>query len=308
MSRILNSFKVSLGKRLFDYRLGGDLDLDEVKYFFKQNYHIRKIWKNARHILGVFSKDTKTYFLKLSTSEGISIVTENEYKWNDYFNGYSLVTDFIVPKNYDRGLYKKKYFYLITDYFNDDLLCKIGANADCLIDYIDRIIELSEVIQKLPGKKDDYRKKYIEKAKGWFEDIPDDVIKKYNVNDLFQIAIKGVCNLDSKPRHGDFAPWHIIKLQEGKLGLIDGEHWLPDGIENYDICFFIQRVFSVLRSPNIASIIYYKLLSRGYELEKLKTVLAARAIGGFLDESLSGKPNYRFAESFKNWVLLKRIF
>lgn len=37
--------------------------------------------------------------------------------------------------------------------------------------------------------------------------------------------------------------------------------------------------------------------------KNLRVVLSARAIGGFLDESLNNNPDYKFADSFKKWVL-----
>lgn len=95
----------------------------------------------------------------------------------------------------------------------------------------------------------------------------------------------------------------MIKLPDKKIGLIDGEHSLANGVEGYDICYFIQRVFSVLKNPYIAESIYSELLARGYKTDKLRTVLAARAIGGFLDESLRDEPDYTVADNFKDWVM-----
>lgn len=306
MVRVLNSFKIVSGNRILDYRLGENLDLERIKIFFqKKGYKINKIWNGSRHVLGILEKD-KIFFLKLSTSEGISVVTKNEYKWNNYFNKRSSTDIYCVPKNYDSGLYKNKYFYLITDYFEGELLCGISdyfGNVEKLVTYIPQVIELSELIQKLPGKVDGYQKKFIGKVKNWLSDIPDDVCEKYQVEILFKIVKNGVTKLFPKVRHGDFAPWHIVKLPKGKLGLIDGEHFLVNGVENYDICYFIQRVFSVLRNPQVAKEIYSQLLSLGYKEDKLEVVLAARAIGGFLDESLKEKPDYKFANSFKDWIL-----
>ena len=71
-----------------------------------------------------------TYFLKLSTSEGISIVTRNEYEWNNYFNNYSSDSRFRVPKNYESGLYDSKYFYMITDYFDGELICAVDSTYE----------------------------------------------------------------------------------------------------------------------------------------------------------------------------------
>ncbi|MBI2330083.1 hypothetical protein HYU94_01720 [Candidatus Daviesbacteria bacterium] len=296
----LRSFKIYSGKKILDYRLGEQLNLKEIRIFFQKEYIIKKIWSGPRHVLGVLAKEDKTYFLKLSTSEGISIVTKNEYHWNEYFNKHRPKDiPFNVPKNYDCGIYQDKYFYLITDYLN-------GIPLGNIAEYIPKIILFSEFIQNMSGTKSDYQEKFLKKARNWFSDIPADVRKKFNIFKLLEIVEKGVNNLSPKVRHGDFAPWHIIKLSDNKLGLIDGEHFLLNGVENYDICYFIQRVFSVLKNPKLAEDIYAKLSQRNYHSHKLQVVLAARAIGGFLDESLKNRPDYKLAEGFKDLVL-KRV-
>lgn len=303
----MKSFKIRSGKKILDYRLGENLDLGKIRDYFQKSYKVQKLWQGARHVLGILTKGNQTYFLKLSTSEGISVVTKNEYNWNNCFNKY-FPNDFRfrVPKNYDSGLYKKKYFYLITDYFDGKLICDINEDATHLITDIEEIILFSELIQQMPrGEAGDFKQKFTDKVNKWFNDIPVDVRKKFRIDTLLKIMEEGVNELISRPRHGDFAPWHIIKLGDNKLGLIDGEHFLPNGVENYDICYFIQRVFSVLKNPAIAKEIYSQLLKGGYDKDKLKVVLAARAIGGFLDESLASKPDYQFAKSFKDWVIGK---
>ncbi len=314
MTRVLGSFKVRSGKRILDYRLGENLDLGKIRDYFQESYRVKKLWQGARHVLGLLTKDNQTYFLKLSISEGISVVTRNEYYWNNYFNNYSLDTRYSVPKNYDNGLYENKYFYLITDYFSGKLLCETRSvynKITDLVGYLPHVIELSEFIQQLPQvdftadkyEEVNYQVRFLSKTRSWFGDIPISISKEFNVKILLEIIEKGVSELSSRPRHGDFTPWHIVKLADKRLGLIDGEHALPDGVEGYDICYFIQRVFSVLKNPNIAGDIYWRLKEKGYQTNKLKIVLAARAVGGFLDESLNDKPDYGFANSFKDWVM-----
>ncbi len=141
----LKSFKIHKGKKILDYRVGENLNLEKVRSYFKRNYKVEKIWQGARHILGILTKNNLIYFLKLSTSEGISIVTKNEYEWNNYFNQYYSGNDFVVPQNYDRGFYNKKYYFIITNYLKGESLDDIETN-------IAQIIKLSELIQKLPGK------------------------------------------------------------------------------------------------------------------------------------------------------------
>lgn len=311
-TKTLNSFKVRSNGKILDYRLGEKLNLSKIKSFFQRSYNVKKLWHGSRHVLGILTKNNMDYFLKLSSGEGISVVTKNEYAWNNYFNKYlSKNNHYIVPRNRSSGLYENKYFYLIINYLDGKLLCDIGEDASCLREYIPQVIELSEIIQQLPRhdfingnyEEVDYQTRFLDKTRNWFSDIPISVSRKFNVKFLLQLVENGVSELSGKPRHGDFTPWHLIKLKDGKLGLIDGEHAEPNGVEGYDICYFIQRVFSVLKNPSIARSFNLKLLEKGYDANKLKTVLAARAIGGFLDESLTNKPDYRFANNFKDWIM-----
>lgn len=309
--RDLKSFKISFKNQNLDYRESDNLDLDQINDFFARKYQIEKIWKAPRHILGIILKNNQKYFLKLSTSEGIGLITKNEYNWNNFFNKYNKNNNYCVPKNYDSGIFDNKYYYLITNFFESELLCNIDQDASSLVKYIPKITLLSETIQSLPGahfdlpeyEEKDYKKRFLNKTKDWFEDIPPRIIKKYDLETLMEIVKNGVNKLDVKPRHGDFTPWHMINLGNNKLGLIDGEHASSSGVENYDICYFIQRVFSVLKSPKVAKEIYSELLKRGYDRDKLKIVLSSRVIGGFLDCFLDKNLDYEFAEDFKNWVL-----
>lgn len=309
MSPNLKSFKIRSGEKILDYRLGQKFDLNKIKSFFQEDYEVKKIWQGSRHVFAILIKKGLIYFLKLSTSEGISIVTKNEFNWNNYFNKH-FPPDFgyRVPKNNGSGLYKNRYFYLITDYFAGPLICPLNGitkESDQLMEYLPQVIEFSEVIQKLPqsGFRSSQEKGFIDKVKNWFYDIPADIRSKFTVLELLNIVEERVADLSSRPKHGDFTPWHIIKMKNSGLGLVDGEHAQVNSVENYDICYFIQRVFSVLKNPTVAGELYSRLLRRGYKKEKIKSVLAARAIGGFLDDYLSGKANYSCANNFKNWVM-----
>ena len=311
------AFKVRVGKRLLDYRVGKSLDLDEVKDFFKKNYKVVKIWWGGRHVFGYIENNNKKLFLKLATTEGVSAVSKVEYNWNLDFNKQVPRKNirFFVPENFESGLFKNKLFYLVVDRFDGSLVSEWPADLLISNEFkkdLDDIIKFSELIQTLDinhlKRPDvisslDSRKWFFKKTKLWFSDIPKDVVKLYKIYELLKLIENGVAVLRQRPRHGDFAPWHIFKLKSGRFGLIDGEHAMANSVENYDIAYFIQRVFSVLKSPDTALQIYIKLTKRGYRVEVLKTVLAARAIGGFLDESQVCSPNYDYATSFRDWVL-----
>lgn len=221
MSRVLNSFKIHSGGKSLDYRLGEKLDLKKIKMFFqKRGYRISKLTSGSRHILGILNEDNTDYFLKLSTSKGISVVTKNEQAWNNYFNNHFSNTSYRVPKNHYSGFYQDKYFYLITDYFKGELLCEMRyayKNADKLIVFIPQIIEFFNLIQRLPGTDGNYKVRFINKTKAWFGDIPVDIRNKFRVKILLSIVEKGIGALLPRVRHGDFTPWHLIKLPDEKL-------------------------------------------------------------------------------------------
>lgn len=311
---MLKAFQIKVNGKILDYRLGKNLNLTQVETFFKRNYAVKKLWSGGRHILGILEKNGQKLFLKLATTDGISKVSEKEYSWNEQFN--KLVpretANFWVPQNKDYGLYNDKLFYLITDHFEGKLLAsrpeKIKSST-YILGYLQSVIDFSELIQNLsiaslPAEENhDNHKRFFEKTKAWYNDIPKNIMAEYQVVDLLEIVEENFSDLQKKRRHGDFTPWHLVVLKKGKLGLIDGEHALTNGVQYYDIGYFTQRIFSVLENPDLARDILYILKKRNYSIEKLKVILAARAIGGFLDESLKPSPNYELSNKFKNWVI-----
>ena len=302
----MKAFEVKANGQVLDYRVSQNLDLDKVRGFFSKGYKVLKIWQQSRHVLGILEKNENKLFLKLATTKGISAVTQIDYNWNKEFNNLvSRDANFWVPQNIDSGFYEDSLFYMITDYFNGDLLSKTphpNTEISNIKDYLNQIVEFSELIQSLNisqlSDKDT-------KTLSWYEGIPQNIIEEYQVDKLLEIVKTGYKNLDQKPRHGDFTPWHIIKLEDNKLGLIDGEHAMRNGVQYYDIVFLIERVFVVLQNISMAQNFYQLLKQRDYDLEKLKTVLASRAIGGFLDCSLyfEKKPDFTFADKFKHWLI-----
>lgn len=313
MQKNLKAFQIMVNSKKLDYRLGKKLDLSKVRSFFKRKYNVRKLWSPGRHILGILEKNNKLFFLKLATTEGISAITENEYAWNKQFN--KIVprkdSDFWVPQNEECGLYNNL-FYLITDNIEGELLVRRPEKMQIpklLLDNISSVIKFSELIQKLDianlkrEENLDNRKYFFEKTKSWYKDIPGNIVEKYSIKDLLKIVEKGISDFQKKPHHGDFTPWHLIKLSDGQLGLIDGEHAMSSGVEYYDIGYFIQRIFSVLQSPALAKNILSMLIKKDYKLEKLRVIFAARGIGGFLDESLKPFPNFKLSSQFMGWTI-----
>ncbi len=314
MNKDLKAFQIEVNGRILDYRLGRDLDLNDVRNFFEKNYNVTRIWKGARHVLGLLEKYNHKLILKLSTTEGMSAITQNEYEWNKQCNELlpRKISDYWIPKNIDSGFYKNKLFYLITERFEGQFIVSERIEtkiSPTFIEQIPNIIEFSEIIQKLPitnisEREDaDYRNWFIIKTKTWLSSIPEKIKEMYNLHDLYNLVKKQAKYLQKKPRHGDFAPWHLIKLTNNKLGLIDGEHAVSNGVEYYDIGYFIQRVYSVMKNPELPEDIIYQLKAKNYEINNLRAILCARAIGGFLDQSLLSSPDYDIDNKFREWAL-----
>ena len=150
---------------------------------------------------------------------------------------------------------------------------------------------------------ENYLERNLRKIESWFNDIPPEVVDKFEINKLLHLTKYDYQKLKKRTRHGDFTPWHMFKLTNGRIGLFDGERAMRNGVEYYDATYLIQRVFSVLENPEFAKDIYQMLVKRFYDIDKMRTLLMARAIGGFLDESLGPKPNYDIASEFKTWAL-----
>lgn len=307
-----DAFKVKRGGKKFDYRVGQNLPLAKIKKYLEETYRTKKLWQGKRHVLGIIQIKGRQAFLKLSTTPGISIRTETERVWNDQVNRYNQDPNFVVPKNISCGYYENKLFYMITEYFEGPLIADIELKRNNIDKNIDKIIKVSEIIQNLPLEipindaiaSEDFREWFILKTRSWLDAIPEKIkIKHGEIGNLWREVLSGSSSLEKRVRHGDFTPWHMIELDKGKLGLIDGEHAHSYGVEYYDICYFIQRVFCVLNNPNLAKLIFSALLKRNYRKEKLRTVLAARGIGGFLDQSFKARPDYKYEKMFSEWVL-----
>lgn len=320
----MKAFTIKVGDKLLDYRLGQSVDLQAFSDHLKQKgYEIEKVWNEKRHAVGIIYKSNIKLFVKLATSEGISRLTQNEFEWNEQFNKLNPrgTSNFWVPTNFDIGYFSTKgrsssggenLFYLITDYGQGEQISSHQPGSEKYLEQtLGEIIEFAELIQSLNIKdlnpnelftKVTHRQRFVEKAHQWLEGIPVEIIKKYQVEQLMTAVENGSKQLERKPRHGDFTPWHIFKYED-KLFLYDAEHALSGGVEYYDIAYYIQRVFSILENKTVAEKILNKLRDKKYDFEKLQTVLAARAIGGFLDRSLHEKPNYEKDNEFKEITL-----
>lgn len=307
----MKAFEVEVNGKRQDYRVGHVLDLEKVRRFFEKNYAVGNLQLAGRHVIGSIEKNGVSYFLKLATSEGISHLTKKEFEWNEQFNkAVSRETShYWAPRNVESGFYDGNLFYLVTDVFNGTLLAKLPEkNTDTNIrKHLPSIIEFTKLISEIPisitERTGDHRDFFITKTRSWYDAIPEEVRSIYGVANLLDDIVKNYQHLKISARHGDFAPWHLMTMEDGILGLIDGEHAAGNGVLYYDMAYFVQRVFCVLEDPETAKHIVGVLMNEfKYDVASFKTVLAARVIGGFLDESLNAEPNYQPHLLFKQLV------
>lgn len=314
MPNVLPAFTVEHNGKLLDYRIGRDVDLEAIRGHFSPRYEVKRLWRHPRHVLGFLQKGNEKLFLKVATSEGIGVITKNEANFNKQYNRV-VPSDlpFRVPRFYDEGYIANKLYYHIAERFEGKLLCPHDTpeRATRIVERIPQVIAFAEFIQTLPlpgvsqqqgVDETNYRQWFWQKTASWFAAIPNDVSKQYQIDNLLEIVKGGVPFLQKQSRHGDFTPWHVFALPHNVLGVIDAEHAMASSVENYDICYFIQRVYGGLKNPSVAIRIYNKLTDKGYDKKKLQTVLAARAIGGYLDALLAATLDYTYAHDFHQWV------
>ncbi len=301
----MKGFNIVINGKKIDYLKGKKINEKELINYFNnlgcQNISLIKD-NNLfnRHLLLTGFLNKIKIFIKIATSSGISYINENEVIW------YQLVNKKVnVPKIYKYGYFKKN-FYFISEYLPQNFI-----NINYLKNNIDSIIKLAEKISNLKIKKlpaDDYNpgsthnEKFIFKVNAHFESLPKKIIYKYRLDLLMAEIKKNYINLKQRCRHGDFNINHMI-LKNKKIYLIDGQLAMTQWVEYYDIGYLIQRIYSQHKNPNLAYEIYKKLIAKGYNKNKLKTILLARAIGGFLDEYISLNKDYSIHKDFKNWIL-----
>lgn len=306
-----NAFKVTKDGQVYDYRIPEQLNIVDVTNFFSTKYKAVNIKQAGRHVTGTVNDGRQDLFLKLSTTKGIGIITQNEYKWNEEFNKKVSVR-YQVPKNVTFGDYNGLFYFLAEkltgEPFSTTQDFSINASFEQsipeLIDFADYIMSLKVMGIGRPDIVTGATPQavFVNKTKSWLDAIPSTMQAQFGLISLLAKVESGAQALATKPRHGDFTPWHLLKTPTG-LGLLDGEHAMSDGVELYDIGYLIQRVHTISKNPPVAQKILVTAEGKGHSTLKLKTILAARAIGGFLDAHLAGKTDFTLEKEFKDWIL-----
>lgn len=309
-----------------DYRTAGTADITKVRKFLEsKDYAVLELEQLWRHVTGKLKKGGQLFFFKMATTEGIAERTKNEFAWNKEVNKHvgNKKQPFLIPKNRDGGYYKDTLFYFISDFFKGDYLAtKYPPDKKDLKSWLEKIATTALFIQNLPEmdlpKNEGSRRKLSEsgmtkaeymhqKASKWAESFDTDV------SDLLEIMRNAEQAVKTATNHSDFVPWHMRRTEDGRFGLVDGEHASSFGVKYYDTAYFYHRVYTSLEEPNLAKQ-FLKILKtqlnnkeRGLFLEEIRPVLALRCIGGFFDAKNEGKKDLSLHKKLMKEILTNEV-
>lgn len=289
-----------------------------TNFLQQKGYHVSKIWRPWRHIVAVVKKDNQDLFFKMATTIKTSKMTENEFRWNEIVaKKINSNTCFVPPKNLEKGLFQDRLFFFISQYFGKNTLAdKYPPRSKELNQWLSKITIAASLISKIDYPKDEKIKKIdvgehlLNSATQWSLKI------KSDVQPLLKAVKKSKQYLKGSFNHGDFVPWHMYDLANGKFGLVDAEHggYRP---KYYDPAYFYLRVRQSLGEKELAKkfLLQFKdLLSKKNKAifwDELKPVLAQRLIGDFWGAWIGSQKNreaeLQKCEQFKQDLIKDKI-
>lgn len=295
------------------------IPLDLVKNFLQEKgYVVIKLWQPWRHVIGIVKKADKQLFFKMATTVKIGRMTKNEFFWNELISKkLNLDAPFLVPKNIEKGLFQERLFFFISDYFGDRTLAdKYPPRTKGLNKWIFKIAKTAYVIGNINHKLNNRQKEkpigehLLESATEWSSQLQSDT------QPLLEVIRKSRQQVKRAFSHGDFVPWHMYDLKNGKLGLVDAEHggWKA---KYYDVAYFYLRVRQSLGEKELARKFLLKFIDLLPQEEKssfwdgLKPVLSQRLVGNFWEVEIGhemGKDiELQKCEEFKKDLVGDRI-
>jgi hypothetical protein len=154
--------------------------------------------------------------------------------------------------------------------------------------------------------------KLLELYQGWVADCAEiypniigDMFKAEEV--LTKIITPNMHHLVTGFHHGDCEPYHFMVGKNGYF-LTDWEFAKHNGYFSYDAAYLIHRLWTKVRSPELAMQLMAEYL--GYvdfneqEYETFKLMLATRVIGGWVDVKNDNSMTDGMEQiSYQNWVL-----
>jgi hypothetical protein len=284
----------------------------------KKGYKVTKIERPWRHVVAVIEKDNRRLFFKMATTVKTSKMTENEYNWNKLV-GLQLnsKSPFLVPQNIEQDFFQKRLFFFIGDYFgNQTLADKCPPRVKQLDKWILKITEAVHLISLIDCQPSDKQKAksvgeyLIESASEWASQV------NSNVQPLLKIIKNSKQQAKKCLAHGDFVPWHMYDLKNGKFGLVDAEHG-GCGLRYYDVAYFYVRVRQSLGEKELAKKFLLAFRNLLPDVDKrnfwndLKPILCQRLMGDFWGAEIGSKQKreveLKKCEEFKKDLIEEKI-
>ncbi len=302
-----------------NYRLGEKLNLGSVKAFLiEKNYNVISLNQEGRYIFGRLQQQnqSKDYFFKLATTEGLNQRLKNEISWTT--NIYNQIQNqkinfFKVPQILETGKIDK-YNYYLAEFIDYPLLAEKRTfthkpEPKDIQKFISKIIQTNRFIDQLPkfelfldmGVKPDTAKRseeFYTKNSSWYDTR---VKAKYNLDNVLEEVKNFSTNLEFGLNHGDLVPWNIL-AKDGELIVLDGEHASFYKPKYYDVVYMYHRLYTSLELPELAKdyINQYRISLAGDKVndfdDKFRTIIAGRIIGGLWDAINDKIENLEFHE------------
>jgi len=270
-----------------------EVGLEEVRAMLTaRGYEVVGLEKVWRHVTGKVVKNDKMFFFKMAATPEISEFTRNEHTWDEILTKRPLGTVIQVPHDYDAGVWRER-FWFMADYIGGRKLADPehpGELAE-LRQWLPEIAKLIKAIMTHEfdgGLLRDVRATESERKEKFWENINEwEKVAGRDLSELKNFIRERMRFVSYAPSHGDLVPWHLLFGENGQLYLVDGEHGKTQGIKFYDLAYCYHRLFTSLRTPELANELLTAFLAEylisADERELFRAILAQRVIGGYFD-------------------------
>lgn len=221
---------------------------------------------------------------------------------------------FAVPHNENSGQ-QNGLFWFTCGYFSGDFLAtKDPPDKKTLDVWLDKIVKCALWTNQLPqldlpmnqyGGSKKVGGVLLDDVKKWSQEI------NAETDGLIRIIEESQDDIKLQTQHGDFVPWHMIDLDDGKFGLIDGEHARSTLPKYYDVAYWYMRVMTELSNPEISEEFlerFHQKLDSGDQktfTDELRPVLAQRTVGAFWDAAHN--PSLRSQDLTFHYLLKDKV-
>ncbi len=273
------------------------LDAQEIEQFLRSiNFKSDFIKQEWRHFTAFGTFQDKPAVFKLASTIATGRYTQKEFLWNEGVNALPEASrrHISVPVNYTSGFYGKLFYFIDQRFPEPALAQKLTPLGNEEAHYLPRIAEATRDIQlfsfseefkqkasrpvKKGIKKLSAGERLVEAATEWASQVPRDLEPFLEILRSTQFQIR------TAPAHADFVIRHMYDVN-GKIGVIDAEHFGLHAPLHYDVAQFYIRLRSDHQAKELAHQylqLFKKLLPPSEQAtfwEELKPPLVQRYIG-----------------------------